>query len=469
MNQISPDARRIALIVAAAFFMQLLDGVIIVVALPEMALSLGVSTLDMSVGVTSYILASAIFIPVAGWLADRFGPQRIFLLAIILFTLASVACGLAQSLPQFIVARSIQGIGGAFMIPVGRLIVLRNAGKHELVDAIALITWPALIAPVIGPALGGAITTYISWRWNFFINIPLGIIGIGLVLAFIPKSPDRDRRPLDWPGFILTSVSLGSLLYGLELFVHANGNYVQPISLCLLGLLTGASAIRHLSRTKVPLLDLNTFRRRTFAISNLFAGGYARISINATPFLLPLLFQISFGLDPLQAGGLTIAYFAGNLAMKTVTTRILRRFGFRLVLVVNGVLSAIFIAACGALMPDTPYGLVLGILFCAGLTRSMQLTALNTIAFADVEPAERSSASTLSSMLQQVSMVLGVALAALLLNASQAFGARQSLALVDFQIAFAAIAILALISAGLMLRLPADAGSAVSGHGKTAR
>ncbi|MGV8950509.1 MAG: DHA2 family efflux MFS transporter permease subunit [Cypionkella sp.] len=469
MNRISPDARRIAIIVAAAMFMQMLDGVIIATALPDMARSFGVRPLDMSVGVTSYMLASAIFIPIAGWLADRFGPQRIFLLAIALFTLASIACGLAQNLPQFVIARSIQGIGGAFMIPVGRLIVLRTAKKQELVEAIALITWPALIAPVIGPALGGAITTYLTWRWNFFINLPLGLVGMGLVLAFIPDSPERDPRPLDWLGFILTGVSLGSLLYGLECLSHAEGDYALPVGLSLLGLVTGAMAIRHLYRAKVPLLDLRAFRHRTFAISNLFGGGYARMAINATPFLLPLLFQVSFGLDPLQAGGLTIAYFAGNLAMKTVTTWILRRFGFRNVLLINGVLSTISIGACGALMPDTSYGLVLGILFCAGLTRSMQFTALNTIAFADVDASERSSASTLSSMLQQVSMVLGVAVAALVLNASQAAGGRQALALIDFQITFAVIALLALISAALMLRLPVDAGAEVSGHVQSAR
>ena len=434
--------------------MQMLDGVIIATALPEMARSFGVRPLDMSVGVISYMLASAIFIPIAGWLADRFGPQRIFLLAIALFALSSIACGLAQNLPQFVIARSVQGIGGAFMIPVGRLIVLRTAKKQELVEAIALITWPALIAPVIGPALGGAITNYLDWRWNFFINLPLGLIGIGLVLAFIPESPERDMRPLDWLGFFLTGVSLGSLLYGLESLSHAEGDYALPVSLSLLGLVTGAMAIRHLYRAKVPLLDLHAFRHRTFAISNLFGGGYARMAINATPFLLPLLFQVSFGLDPLQAGGLTIAYFAGNLAMKTVTTWILRHFGFRNVLVINGVLGAISIGGCAALMPDTPYGLVLGILFCAGLTRSMQFTALNTIAFADIEASERSSASTLSSMLQQVSMVLGVAAAALVLNASQAAAGREALALADFQITFAVIAVLALISAGLMLRLP---------------
>ena len=464
MPQISSDARRIAFIVAAAMFMQMLDGVIIATALPDMARSFGVRPLDMSVGITSYMLTSAIFIPVAGWLADRFGPRRIFVIAIALFTLASIACGLAQTLPQFVIARAMQGIGGAFMVPVGRLIVLRNARKSELIEAIALITWPALIAPVIGPALGGAITTYLSWRWNFFVNVPLGLAGIALVVAFIPESPDRDRRPLDWPGFLLTSVSLGSLLYGLETIVHADGDYRLSLVLVLTGLVSGALAIRHLYRAQNPLFDMAAFRHRTFAISNLAGGGLARMAINATPFLLPLLFQVGFGLDPLQAGGLTIAYFAGNLAMKTLTTPILRRFGFRSVLVVNGLLGALCIGACALLLADTPYLLVLAILFCAGLTRSMQFTALNTIAFADIEPAERSSASTLSSMLQQVSMVLGIAVAALILNAAQNLAGRQALASADFQLTFAAIALLALFSAALMLRLPRHAGADVSGH-----
>lgn len=469
MSTISPQARRIALIVAAAFFMQMLDGVIIITALPAMARDFGVRPLEMSIGVSIYMLTVAIFIPVAGWLADRLGARNVFISAILIFTLASVACGLATNLPMFVAFRALQGIGGAFMVPVGQMIVLRNAQKSELVQAVALITWPALFAPVVGPALGGFITTYFTWHWNFLINIPLGLIGLVLVVLFIPPSEERLVRKMDWLGFFLSSAGLGSLLYGLDSFVHVEGgNPAFSIILVIAGIGFGFLAVRHMLSTKTPLLDLSAFRIRTFAMSNLFAGSYFRVAINATPFLLPLLFQIVFGLDALQAGGLTMAYFIGNLGMKTITTPILKRFGFRNVTSVNGFVIAISLALCALLSPYLPLFAVAGILVLAGATRSMQFTALNTLGFADIDAAQRSSASTLASMLQQVAVLVGVALATAVLNLSLSLRGGETLGWLDFAVTFCVLAVISLFAALQMLRLPRDAGAEVSGHGRNA-
>ncbi|GLS40974.1 MFS transporter [Mesorhizobium tianshanense] len=458
------QARRVALIVAVAFFMQLLDSTIISTSLPQMGDSFGVPAVAMSIGITVYMLTMAVFVPLSGWLADRFGARNIFLVAITLFTLASIACGISQNLTQFVAARAAQGLGSALMTPVGRILVLRNAPKSELLNATALITWPALFAPVIGPVLGGFITTYLSWHWNFFINIPLGVAGLALVARYIPGDRDSETRPFDWPGFLWTSMGLASMLYGLERIAHTEDGALPTVALISTGSLVGWLAVRHLVRAKNPLLDLTAFKVQTFAISTLSAGTIFRVAINATPFLLPLLFQVGFGLRPVDAGMLILAYFLGNLGMKTVTTPTLRRFGFRSVLVVNGVIASLSIMACAAISPQTPQALVVALMLIAGLTRSMQFTALNTLAFADVASSQRSSASTLSSMLQQVAMLFGVAVAAALLNLSQIARGVPALDLVDFRIAFLAIGVIGLAASFRFLALPPAAGAEVSGH-----
>ena len=390
------QARRVALIVAVAFFMQLLDSTIISTSLPQMGQSFGVPAVAMSIGITAYMLTMAVFVPLSAWLADRFGARNIFLVAIALFTLASVACGFSQSLTQFVAARIVQGLGSALMTPVGRILVLRNAEKSELIAATALITWPALFAPVVGPVLGGFITTYLSWHWNFFINAPLGLAGLALVARFVPGDRDSEAKPFDWSGFFLTSLGLAVMLYGLERLAHPENGLLPTIGSIGIGIVIGWFAVRHLLQARHPLLDLSAFKVLTFAISTLAAGTVFRVAINATPFLLPLLFQVGFGLSPVDAGLLVLAYFLGNLGMKTVTTPTLRRFGFRTVMVVNGSIASLAIMACGAISPQTPQVLVVALMLVAGLTRSMQFTALNTLAFADIGAPQRSSAATLS-------------------------------------------------------------------------
>ncbi|HEY4200664.1 MAG TPA: DHA2 family efflux MFS transporter permease subunit [Devosiaceae bacterium] len=464
MTSFSPQARNVALIVAAALFMQLLDGVIIITALPQMAVAFGVKTLDMSVGVTIYMLANAIFIPTAGWVADRFGARRIFLLSILLFTAASLVCGLSTNLTVFTIARAVQGIGGALMVPVGRIIVLRSVKKTEIVSAIAMTVWPALFAPVIGPAIGGFLTTYVSWQWNFWINIPLGLAGVLFALRIIPADGERRVTPFDWTGFALCAASLAGLLYGLDTLVSSALPRGVSILMVVAGAIAGVLAVLWLRRRQHPLLDLSTLRIHTFTSAEVGAGPVFRLTFNATSFLLPLLFQIVFGLDPLQAGGLVIVYFLGNLGIKPLTTGILRRFGFRNILIWNGLFAAICIALCGFLAPDTPYPLLLIVLILAGCTRSMQFTGLFTLAFADVDPARRSSASTISTMFQQIAMVFGIALATGFLNLSQIMRSASSLGLADFRMAFVLMGVIALAASLQLMRLDREAGAEVSGH-----
>ena len=458
------QSRRVALIVAVAFFMQLLDSTIISTSLPQMGQSFGVAAVAMSIGITAYMLTMAVFVPLSAWLADRFGARNIFLVAIALFTLASIACGFSQSLTEFVAARIVQGLGSALMTPVGRILVLRNAEKSELLNATALITWPALFAPVVGPVLGGFITTYLSWHWNFFINAPLGLAGLALVARFVPGDRESEAKPFDWPGFFLTSLGLAVMLYGLERLAHPEDGLLPTIASIGIGIVIGWFAVRHLLRTQHPLLDLSAFKVLTFAISTLAAGTVFRVAINATPFLLPLLFQVGFGLRPVDAGLLVLAYFLGNLGMKTVTTPTLRCFGFRTVMVVNGAIASLAIMACGVISPQTPLALTVALMLVAGLTRSMQFTALNTLAFADIGAPQRSSAATLSSMLQQMAMLFGVAIAAAILNLSQIVRGEAVPDLADFRITFVAIGLLGLAAAMRFLVLPANAGTEVSGH-----
>lgn len=462
----SAHSRNVSLVVAASMFMQILDGVIIVTALPQMARDFGVATLDMSIGITAYMLTAAVAIPTTGWLADRFGARRVFLVAMLVFTLASLACGLATDLTQFVVARVVQGAGGALMFPVGRVIVLRSVQKSEIVQAIGLTVWPALFAPVVGPAIGGFLTEYVSWHWNFWINVPLGIAGLALVLRIIPADTEFKAHPFDWAGFGLTAISLAALLYGFDGLAQGTIPPALAGGLAILGLVVGVGAVLWLRRASHPLLDLKTLSIPTFRASEAMAGAVLRLTINATPFLLPLMFQVGFGLDALAAGGLVLVYFLGNLVMKSVTTPILRRFGFRSILTINGTLAGLSIIACGFLEAGTMYPLTLAVLFIAGLTRSMQFTALATLAFADIDGDKRSSASTLSSMFQQISMVFGVALAAAILNLSQVVRGAPALELYDFRVAFFVVGILCLLASLQMLVLPRDAGSEVSGHRK---
>ncbi|RVM11971.1 MFS transporter [Sinorhizobium meliloti] len=456
--------RIVPAVVAVAFFVQMLDSTIIATSLPAMAHSFDTDVVALNIGFTAYLLAMAVFIAPAGWLADRFGAREVFLTSIVLFTLSSVACGFSGSLLQFTVARLFQGASAALMTPVGRQLVLRGAPKGELVRAIATITWPALIAPVIGPLIGAWITTHSGWQWNFFINLPLGVLGVVLVASFVPRVPGEGARPFDLVGFLLTGGALALTLAGLELSSASVGP--GPLTILASGVLTGCFAIRHLQRTPNALLDMAVLKVPTFAFATLSAGTAGRLAVNATPFLLPLLFQLGLGFDAVETGSLVLAYFLGNLLMKSVTTPALRLFGFRSLLVVNGVIAALTIGAFAFVDGETPHMLLFALLVACGLSRSMQFTSLTTIAFADVTPAQRSAATTISAMLQQLAQLLGVAVAASIIRLSSYLrpdGADGGM-LTDIRAAFLCIAAIGLASALRFLALPHDAGVDVSGH-----
>jgi EmrB/QacA subfamily drug resistance transporter len=459
--------RRAALIIGACFFILLLDGAILNTSLPQMANSLGEAPLALSASVTLYFLASAAIVPSSGWIADRFGAKRIFLGSMAVFTLASMACGVSQNLTQLVLARAVQGLAGGLMLPVGRTLVIRHASKAELMDATALITWPALLAPVIGPPLGGFITTYLSWRWNFFLNLPLGLVGLWLALRWVPPADVPRPGALDLKGALLSAGGLVLLLLGLELCSHASPaprDWAVPVGLVLMGAGLLVWTVRHLRRATHPVVSLAPLGVKTFAIASVRAGTVYMMCLHAMPFLLPFMFQVAFGMTPVHAGMLTLAYFMGNLGMKVVTTPILRRFGFRTVMTVDGVLAALAISACALLTPDTATGWTVAVMLWAGATRSMQFTAINTLAFADIAHPERGAAATLSSVSTLVASTLGVAVSAILLTASQLWHGHPALTPTDFRFALVAMAVIALVSAAGFLRLSPTDGHEVSGH-----
>lgn len=459
----------IVTLVAATFFMENLDGTIIATALPQMARSFNVHPADMSLGITAYLMTLAVFIPISGWAADRFGLRTVFGSAIAVFTAASVLCATTSTLPAFAAARVLQGIGGAMMVPVGRLAVLRATPKDGLMRAIAIITWPGLVAPVIGPPLGGFITTYSSWRWIFYLNLPLGCIGLALALRHLDNARENANRRFDLPGFALCGVSCTTILYAMELVGRNDTPWALVSGLVAVGAVTGFIAWLHVRRVKDPVVDLSALKVKTFAVA-MGGGSLFRISISAVPFLLPLMFQIGFGMNAFESGLLTLAVFAGNLSMKLVTTPVMRRFGFRSVLIVNGTLAAVSLAAMSLLSPATPKAIIVVVLFLSGLARSLQFTALNTLSFADVPKAQMSGASALSSTLFQMTMGIGVAVGAIALRLAQwlhghgSESGAHAMTPADFSVAFLIVAVIGLVGIADLFGLARDAGAVVSGH-----
>jgi len=461
----SAKSTSIAILVAGAFFMENLDGTIIATALPQIGRSFHVNPVDLNIGMTAYLLMLAVFIPISGWFADRFGARTVFVSAIAVFTLSSILCGLSGGLWQFTASRVVQGIGGAMMVPVGRLVVLRTTEKHNLIHSITYITWPGLVAPVVGPPVGGFITTYASWHWIFFLNVPLGVLAAALAAFWIPNSREDQIKPFDWLGFILCGAGCVTFMYGLELIGRQNTPWQSALLFLAGGTFLGLLAILHFRRAPAPVIDLISLKLKTFAIT-IGGGSLFRIAISVSPFLLPLMFQVGFGLNAFQSGILMLGLFAGNLGMKTVTTPVLRRFGFRRVLIVNGILTALLMLGCAVLTPHTPRIVILAVLFVNGLCRSMQFTSLSTIAFADVPKSQLSSATSFSSMVTQLSMGTGVAAGAIALRFAALLDRNLSglPTVTDFHVAFVLVSILTLLAVIDCFTLEPHAGAEVSGH-----
>ncbi|HKV54521.1 MAG TPA: MFS transporter [Candidatus Binataceae bacterium] len=444
--------------------MQTLDSTVIATALPAIAQSMHQDPIRLNLAITSYLLSLAVFIPISGWMADRFGARGVFRSAIVLFTFGSVLCGLSSSLSQLVCARILQGFGGAMMVPVGRLLVLKTIPKADLVEAMSYLTVPAVLGPVVGPPVGGFIVTYGSWRWIFLMNVPIGALGIVLVTLYIEDIRETQVFPLDIQGFVLTGLGLAGLVFGFETLGRGMVPTSVVMSVMAAGGICGGLYFLHSRRISKPIVDLDLMRIPTFAAATL-NGALARMGIGALPFLLAMLLQLVFGLTPFASGLITFASAAGALTMKLTVTPIIRRWGFRRVLIGNGSISAIILMFYAGFRPSTPYSLIILTLLVGGFFRSLQFTALNTLTYADVPQPMMSGASTLASMAQQLSVSLGVSVAALLLHMSLSIRSATVLNAHDFVAAFLVTGVLSLISALLFLTMSEDAGWELRGGG----
>jgi len=459
----TPHFRTLALIIASALFMEQLDGTILATALPSMAQTFGVSPLMMSVALTSYMLSLAVFIPASGTVADRYGARRVFCAAIAVFTFGSILCAQATTLPFLVGARLIQGMGGAMMVPVGRLVLLRAVSKQDLVSAMSWLLVPAMIGPVLGPPLGGLIVQVLSWRWIFYVNLPIGLIGFVLAARMVPDVRGEVRHRFDMLGFFLSGVGLACLVFGLELASRGIGGMLVSLGLLGGGALTLVVYVLHARRIEHPILDISLLSFDTFRLS-MIAGSLTRISAGALPFLLPLMMQLGFGMSAAQSGLITFISAAGAVLMKTTAKPFLRRFGFRNVLVWNGIFSTLMIAACAAFRPDWSLAAIYLVLGVGGFFQSLQFTAYNTIAYAELPSQALSAATSFYTTFQQLMLSLGICVAAGVLHASVHWHGREHAVTSDFSVAFLVVTAISILSVPVSARLSANAGMEMSGH-----
>ena len=453
----------VPLVVASALFMENMDASVIGTSLPAIARELGEDPVILKLALTSYLLSLAVFIPISGWCADRFGARPLFQLAIGVFILSSLACATADSLVELVLARAMQGVGGAMMVPVGRLILLRSVPKSQMVKAMAYLTIPALFAPMVGPPLGGYVTTYYDWRWIFWINIPFGILAITLAAIFMPNVKAARSEALDWVGFGLSGIGLSTLIFG---FTIAGRDALPPAvapALIVVGLSLLTAYVFHARRIANPILDIELLKVATFHTS-VIGGGMFRLGIGAIPFLLPLMLQVGFGLDPLNSGLITFASAFGALIMKFTAPTILRRYGFRRVLTVNALICAGFLTTYALFSPATPHLVIVLVLLVGGFFRSLQFTSLNAVAYADINQDMMSRATALVAVAQQLFVSAGVAVGALAIESARWWRGDTELAATDFSFAFLVIAVVSAAAALMHMRLAAADGSAVSGH-----
>ena len=455
--------RLIPLIVATALFMENMDSTVIATSLPAIAADIGTSPLTLKLAITSYLLSLAVFIPASGWTADRFGARMVFSLAVAVFMVGSIGCALSSSVTQFVIARIVQGAGGAMMTPVGRLVLLRSIDKSALVNAMAWVTVPALVGPVIGPPLGGFITTYFSWHWIFLINIPIGLLGIFMAMRYIDLIRSEEPERFDLYGLVLAGIGLGGIAFGLSVAGLNLLPWTIVAALVAIGSISMTLYVIHGRRTASPVLDFTLMRLPTFRAS-IIGGFLFRLGIGALPFLLPLLMQVGFGLSPFRSGLVTFASAVGAMGMKTLAARLIKTFGFRNIMMINAVVSSVFLAACALFTVTTPLLLIMIILVVGGFFRSLQFTAINTVAYAEVEPVQMSRATTLVSVNQQLAISAGVAVGAFSVESTMLVRHVQELSAADFAPAFMVVAVISAVSAYFFYLMPVDAGHQISGR-----
>jgi EmrB/QacA subfamily drug resistance transporter len=450
-------------IIGCALVLQMMSSTVVVNALPAMAQSFDVEPLRLNVAITVYMLSAAVFLPLSAWMADRFGARRVFLLSIGFFALGSVICGLSQTLTQLVIGRIVQGAAGAALWPVGRLILLRVTPKTELVGALSIMTMPPMLGPILGPVLGGALVTFANWRWIFFIDVPIALLGIYLVLRHIPEVRETTPPRLDMRGIILTGVGLAALIFGFENIGRSTLGPWMVVGLFAVGL--GALAIYgwHAKRTPYAVVDPSVFRKQTYSAS-VIGGGFVRVAIGAQPFLLAMLLQVGFGMSAFAAGSLTFIGAIGALLMKSVAPPLLRRYGFRTVLLVNAALVCTTLVIDSLFRPGWPHWAIMAVLAFDGFSRSLQFTALNALAYDEIEPHELSRASTTISMSQQLTQSIGVGLAASTLHVFMNFKGQTQLSVEVISPAFIIIGVLTLFSTIWFAMLPKDAGDAMNGR-----
>jgi EmrB/QacA subfamily drug resistance transporter len=450
--------RIVPLIVAVALFMENMDSTVIATSLPAIATDIGTNPLALKLAVTSYLLSLAIFIPASGWTADRFGARTVFRAAIGVFIIGSIGCALSGSLTDFVIARIVQGMGGAMMTPVGRMVLVRSISKRELVGAMAWVTTPALVGPVLGPPVGGFITTFATWHWIFLINVPIGLAGIVLATRYIDDVRAEKHEPFDVVGMVLAGLGIAGLAFGLSILGLNFLPWSVVVALVIAGACFIVAYLIHAKHTAVPALDLTLFRLRTFRVSVL--GGFLfRLGIGALPFLLPLMLQIGFGMSPFQSGMITFATAVGAMSMKVAAARVLKRFGFRNLLVVNALISAAFLGVCATFTQTTPVAAMFALLLAGGFFRSLEFTCINTIAYAEIEPGRISRATALVSVAQQLSISAGVAVGALAVETTVRIRDSGELSAADFPPAFIIVAAVSAISALIFMQLKPDDGA----------
>ena len=457
------NARILPLVIAAALFMEQMDSTIIATSLPAIAADLGVSPIALKLAFTTYLLGLTVFLPVSGWAADRFGAKTVFRAAIVVFTAGSVACGFAQSLEWLVAARGLQGVGGALMVPVGRIILLRSVEKRDLLDAIAWLTIPALIGPVIGPPIGGYITTAYDWRWIFWMNLPFGLIAFGLASWLMPNIKAAETPPLDVKGFLLSGAGLTLSVFGLTVVGRGMFTTAQVAAMIAAGVALLAVYVVHARAAEAPILDLRLMRIPTFRHSVL-GGNLFRIAVGAVPFIMPLMLQLGFGFSAFASGMITFASALGAVLMKFSVARIVRHFGYRSLLIVNGVLCCVMFAVKALFTAETPYWIMFVVLFLAGFMRSLQFTALNTLAYADVDSAGMAKANTFYTVAQQLFLALGVAAAAFLLDFRLWWSGREGLVAGDFGFVLLVVSVISAFAVFSYMRLQPGAGASISGH-----